>query len=206
MKRAKLIRRDLASEILLELRGMFGVVIHLFVELIYTIGQSTRNLEEFVRLLRENGIRRLADIRRYPGSRRHPHFSREALAQSLPADGIEYVHFEDLGGRRRGASESENSALENEQFRAYADYMSTPEFHAAVDRLLASDLRTAYMCAEAVPWRCHRNLLSDEIVRRGVRVVHIIARGDRREHQMSAIAKVVGDRVVYRVDEQKSLL
>ena len=171
-------------------------------QLIYTIGHSTRNLEEFIRLLKENGIRRLADIRRFPGSRRHPHFSREALSVSLPAEGIAYEHFEDLGGRRKAAGDSENNALHNEQFRAYADYMATPAFHAAVDRLLGSELRTAYMCAEAVPWRCHRNMLSDELVRRGVRVAHILDRGSRKEHVMNPIAKVVDGRVVYRVDER----
>jgi uncharacterized protein (DUF488 family) len=172
------------------------------VQLIYTIGHSTRNLEEFIRLLKENGIKRLADIRRFPGSRRHPHFSREALSVSLPAEGIQYEHFEELGGRRRAKGDSENNALHNEQFRAYADYMGTPEFQAAVDQLLNSELRTAYMCAEAVPWRCHRNLLSDDLVRRGIRVAHILGRGSRQEHSLNPIAKIIGDRVVYRIDEQ----
>ena len=202
MEHAKLIRRDLAGEVLLEFLGMFGVVIHWIVQLIYTIGHSTRNLEEFIRLLRENGIRRLADIRRFPGSRRHPHFSRDALSISLAAEGIQYEHFEELGGRRKALGPSENNALHNEQFRAYADYMASPEFRQAVDRLLDSELRTAYMCAEAVPWRCHRNLLSDEMVRRGIRVAHILERGSRREHALNPIARIVGDRVVYRVDEQ----
>src|ERR1051325_12254493 len=138
---------------------------------IYTIGHSTRALDELVSLLREHGVMRLADVRRYPGSRHHPHFSRESLEQTLP---IEYVHFEDLGGRRRPAKNSRNAAWENEQFRGYADYMCTPEFRAAVDRLLDSDRATAVLCAEAVPSRCHRNLLSDCLVRRGIEVVHII--------------------------------
>lgn len=175
-------------------------------QLIYTIGHSTRELEEFIRLLRENGIRRLADIRRFPGSRRHPHFSKDGLSRSLPAAGIEYEHFEELGGRRKAGADSENNALNNEQFRAYADHMSSPEFRAAVDRLLDSGLRTAYMCAEAVPWRCHRNMLSDELVRRGIRVAHIIGRGQRQEHTLSKLARVVGDRLVYSADEQKTLL
>jgi uncharacterized protein (DUF488 family) len=170
------------------------------VQLIYTIGHSTRELTDFLALLRENGIKRLADIRRYPGSRRYPHFSKEALAKSLAEYGIEYVHFEDLGGRRKPLGDSPNTAIRNEQFRAYADYMATPEFHAAVDRLLASDLRTAYMCAEGVPWRCHRNLLSDEMVRRGIKVVHILGHGERREHERNSIARVEGDHVTYQVD------
>src|SRR5579864_2231050 len=103
--------------------------------LIYTIGHSTRTLDELIRLLRENGVARLADIRRYPGSRRYPHFSREALSKSLPEDGIAYEHFEDLGGRRKALGDSPNKAWRNEQFRAYADYMGTPEFAHAVDRL-----------------------------------------------------------------------
>ena len=157
---------------------------------IYTIGHSTRELHELVALLKENGVARLADIRRYPGSRRYPHFSRDALAKSLPENGITYVHFEDLGGRRKAKGDSPNTALQNEQFRAYADYMATPEFHAAVDRLLDSDQTTAYMCAEAVPWRCHRNLLSDEMVRRGLEVIHIIGRGQRQKHSFSEYAAV----------------
>ena len=173
-------------------------------QLIYTIGHSTRTLEQFVHLLRTNGVKRLADIRRFPGSRRHPHFSKEALSRSLPADGIEYIHLEELGGRRKPLPDSQNVALENEQFRAYADHMATPEFGAAVDRLLSGELTTAYMCAEAVPWRCHRNLLSDELVRRGIDVVHILGPGSRKKHEMSRLASVVGNRLVYR-DEQGTL-
>jgi uncharacterized protein (DUF488 family) len=164
---------------------------------IYTIGHSTRELHELVALLRENGVTRLADIRRYPGSRRFPHFSRESLEKSLPDHGITYVHFEDLGGRRKPLPDSTNTALHNEQFRAYADYMATAEFHAAVDRLLDSDLTTAYMCAEAVPWRCHRNLLSDEMVRRGLEVVHILAPHSRKAHTLSEYAVVEGQVVRY---------
>jgi uncharacterized protein (DUF488 family) len=176
------------------------------VQLIYTIGHSTRELTDFLALLRENGIKRLADIRRYPGSRRYPHFSKEALARSLPDHGIDYVHIEELGGRRKAMENSPNTALRNEQFRAYADRMATPEFQTAVDHLLASDLRTAYMCAEAVPWRCHRNLLSDDLVRRGIEVVHILGHGERRGHQLNAIARIDGDRVIYPADAQRDLL
>lgn len=168
------------------------------VQLIYTIGHSTRNLEDFLSLLKENGIKRLADIRRFPGSRRYPHFSRQAMEKSLPDNGIDYLHFEPLGGRRAPLEDSPNTALRNGQFRGYADHMGTPVFQAAVDRLLDTDLRTAVMCAEAAPWKCHRHLLADELVRRGVRVVHILGHEQRREHAMSAIARVVADRVVYR--------
>lgn len=161
---------------------------------IYTIGHSTRTLDELVSLLREHGVTRLADVRRFPGSRRHPHFSRESLEVSLP---LEYVHFEDLGGRRTPAKNSRNAAWENPQFRGYADYMGTPEFRAAVDRLLASERATAVMCAEAVPWRCHRNLLSDDLVRRGIEVVHIIGAASAQNHQLSRMARIVGDCVTY---------
>ena len=174
-------------------------------QLIYTIGHSTRTEDELVKLLRHNGVTRLADIRRYPGSKRYPYFSREALQRSLPGHGIEYVHFEDLGGRRKPLVESANKALRNEQFRAYADYMATPEFHAAVDRLLASESRTAYMCAEAVPWRCHRNLLSDELIRRGLTVIHILGLGSQKRHELPEIAKIVGDHVEYPLVEQAPL-
>lgn len=205
---------------------------------IYTIGHSTRPFEEFAALLREHGIRRLADIRRFPGSRRYPHFSRDALERSLPERGIEYVHLPELGGRRKPAADSPNTALRNEQFRAYADHMAGEEFRAAVDALLGGvrpsrphppnvspcgvddrprrpigtgetpalplEGRTAVMCAEAVPWRCHRNLLADDLVRRGVEVVHIIGHGEAKRHAMSPLARVVGDRLVY-APEQSAL-
>ena len=167
-------------------------------ELIFTIGHSTRSLEELVSLLNQNGIKRLADIRRYPGSRRYPHFSGESLSQSLPAAGIEYVHLEALGGRRKALGESPNTALRNQQFRAYADHMGTTEFRAAADQLIDSNVRTAYMCAEAVPWRCHRNLLSDELLRRGLRVIHILGPGSQKEHELSKLAVIAGDHVEYR--------
>jgi uncharacterized protein (DUF488 family) len=164
---------------------------------IYTIGHSTRTHDELVALLSEHRVTRLADVRRYPGSRRHPQFSRESLELTLPSSGIVYEHFEDLGGRRKPVKDSPNGAWENEQFRGYADYMSTPEFRAAVDRLLDSERDTAVMCAEAVPWRCHRNLLSDELVRRGIEVVHIIAPGSAQTHQLSKMARIDGERVIY---------
>jgi uncharacterized protein (DUF488 family) len=169
------------------------------VQLIYTIGHSTRSEDEFVSLLRQNGVKRLADIRRYPGSKRYPHFSREALQRSLPGHGIEYVHLEGLGGRRKALAESTNTALRNEQFRAYADYMATPEFHTAVDHLLASEARTAYMCAEAVPWRCHRNLLSDELIRRGLTVVHILGPNSQKPHALSTVARITPTHVEYSI-------
>jgi uncharacterized protein (DUF488 family) len=170
---------------------------------IYTIGHSTRALEEFISLLREHGVTRLADIRRYPGSRRHPHFAGESLQRTLPEHGIEYLHFEPLGGRRRPSKDSRNAAWENEQFRGYADHMATDEFQQAVDRLVQTDAATAYMCAEAVPWRCHRNLLSDELVRRGLDVVHIISPGSSQPHALSRMARIEGDRVTYPLPQRE---
>ncbi len=174
-------------------------------QLIYTIGHSTRSLDELVSLLRHEGITRLADIRRFPGSRRYPWFSREALERSLPEAGLIYEHFEDLGGRRKPRPDSPNVALTSDQFRGYADYMATPEFQAAVARLVSHEGRTAYMCAEAVPWRCHRNMLSDEMVRRGLTVIHILSPGSRRTHELSKLASVAGDHVEYSVGVQAEL-
>ena len=164
---------------------------------IYTIGHSTRTLLEFVRLLREHEVTRLADIRRFPGSRRHPHFSGEALAISLPRAGILYEHFADLGGRRRPMKSSPNGAWESDQFRGYADHMGTEAFRSALDRLLDSDLATAIMCAEAVPWRCHRNLASDELVRREIEVIHVVGPGSWQRHELNKMARLEPDRVIY---------
>jgi uncharacterized protein (DUF488 family) len=164
---------------------------------IYTIGHSTRTLEEFVGLLREHGISRLADIRRFPGSRRHPHFSGESMAATLPRHGFEYVHLEALGGRRKPSKNSPNGAWESDQFRGYADHMDTPEFSAAIDQLLESELDTAIMCAEAVPWRCHRNLASDDLVRRGIEVIHVVGPGKSHPHKLNPMAKLETTRVVY---------
>jgi len=165
---------------------------------IYTIGHSTRTLAELIGLLRENGIKRLADIRRFPGSRRYPHFSKESLSKSLPEAGIEYVHVVELGGRRDPLLDSPNTGLRNLQFRGYADHMASAEFRNALDALLATDVPTAIMCAEAVPWRCHRNLVADELTRRGHEVVHILGPGATKRHVMNPIAHVVDDHLVYR--------
>ena len=164
---------------------------------IYTVGHSTRSLDELVHLLAASGVKRLADIRRYPGSRRYPHFSRDALAAELPKRGIAYVHMPELGGRRRAAKDSPNDALRNAQFRGYADYMATPEFAEAVDRLLEFDGPVAIMCAEAVPWRCHRSFVADELTRRGVEVVHIVGANDRRKHEINPLAHDAGGHLVY---------
>jgi|SRR5438132_2802603 len=165
---------------------------------IWTIGHSTRALDELIGLLRENGIQKLADVRRYPGSRRYPHFSRQSLSQSLAEAGIEYVHMPALGGRRQPEADSPNTAWRNAQFRGYADHMAKPEFRAAIDSLLGDPRRTAVMCAEAVPWKCHRNLIADELTRRGHEVIHILGPGSAKPHTLNPKARVEDDRLVYR--------
>jgi uncharacterized protein (DUF488 family) len=171
---------------------------------IHTIGHSTRSSDEIVALLREHGIGLLADIRRFPGSRRYPHFASEAMAEWLPGNGIAYIHMPELGGRRKPRADSPNTAWRNEQFRAYADYMATDEFRAAVDKLVAlcEQERVAIVCAEAVPWRCHRNLVADELTRRGIEVLHIIDSGAARTHVINEQARVENDHLVYPAEQQ----
>lgn len=167
---------------------------------LYTIGHSTRSAEDFLELLAENEIRRLVDVRQFPGSRRHPQFSSEALAASLAEANIRYVHRREFGGRRKPTPESANAYWQNESFRAYADYMSTPEFVAALDDLVADaeTETTAIMCAEAVPWRCHRWLISDALVSRGFDVVHILGPKQTKPHALNPNAVVsAGGRLTY---------
>lgn len=164
---------------------------------IYTIGHSTRGFAELVALFREHGVRRLADVRRFPGSHRHPHVSREALQRTLPEHGVAYEHFEDLGGRRTPSKSSANTALDSDAFRGYADHMATEAFHRAIDRLLAADARTAIMCAEARPSNCHRQLLADELLRRGIEVIHILAPAKWERHVAHSLARFDRDRVTY---------
>ncbi|MDB4947962.1 MAG: repair protein [Gemmatimonadetes bacterium] len=172
---------------------------------ILTIGHSTRPIDEFLGLLRENGVDLLVDVRRFPGSRRHPQYGSDALARSLADASIDYRHEPDLGGRRaekRGPDDapSPNAAWRNPQFRAYADHMDAPEFLAAVARVLAH-ARTravALMCAEAVPWRCHRGLIADLLVARGLAVADVIGPGRAEPHVLSAHALILpGGRVAY---------
>ena len=165
---------------------------------IWTIGHSNRSLDEFVELLQGESIGQLADVRRFPGSRAHPHFNLDALEAGLAQAKIGYRHFASLGGRRsKRPADSPNVGWRVDSFNRYADYMATPEFHAAIDALLASDKVTAYMCAEAVPWRCHRNLVSDELVRRGIEVMHILGPGQTRAHELNPFAVIEGDHLIY---------
>jgi uncharacterized protein (DUF488 family) len=162
---------------------------------VWTIGHSTRSADEFVGLLQAQQIDRLGDIRTIPQSRRHPHFGKEALAAALTAHGIDYRHFKDLGGLRKPLADSPNGAWQNSSFRGYADHMQTPEFHAAVEDLLsyADGGRLVVMCAEAVWWRCHRMLLSDALVARGIDVQHIVSATSIQPHRLTSFAQTRDD-------------
>jgi uncharacterized protein (DUF488 family) len=170
---------------------------------LYTIGHSTRTLEELVAALQAHGIQTLVDIRAFPMSRRLPQFNRESLEQSLPAAGIQYRWMNALGGyRKKIVDESPNIALRNDSFRNYADYMLTPEFEQAMAELvaLAEKGPTAYMCAERVYFRCHRMLVSDWLVAHGHDVLHIDAEGPVRPHHLTAEARMLDGKLVYRGD------
>ena len=166
---------------------------------IFTVGHSTRTEDEFLEILRAHGIRRLVDVRRYPGSRRHPQFSRESLERTLPAHGIAYEHVPALGGRRTAAPGSGNQAWRSASFRAYADYMGTAEFENALAGVLAAaDTPTAIMCAEAVPWRCHRQLIADVLVAHGHDVQNILSATRAEPHRLNEHARLGPDgRVTY---------
>lgn len=165
----------------------------------WTIGHSTRSLETLLELLGAHAIERVADVRRFPRSRRHPHVNTEALARALPAAGLAYRHLPGLGGFRRPRADSRNTGWRNASFRGYADYMETDEFAGHLATLLdeARAGRTAIMCAEAVPWRCHRSLISDALLARGIEVRHILGPGVANPHTLTAGARIDGTRVIY---------
>lgn len=168
--------------------------------MIFTIGHSTRSLAAFIALLQEHGITTVADIRRFPGSRRYPHFNQAALESALAAEGIRYVHLPRLGGRRHGlGAASPNTAWRNASFRAYADHMQSLEFAEGLAELgrLAERGPVALLCAEAVPWRCHRSLVADALVARGVAVQHILGPERSNPHQLTPFARIEGGRITY---------
>lgn len=172
---------------------------------VYTLGHSTRELADFSSLLQFHQVQVLVDIRAFPASRRHPHFNRENLELWLPEIGSEYVWEKDLGGHRKQQmppEQSPNIALRNESFRNYADYMLSPKFDSAVQRLVerAAAAKTAIMCAESVFFRCHRMLVSDYLVARGHSVLHIVDERDPSEHILSKDARIIDSRLVYRGD------
>ncbi len=171
---------------------------------LFTIGHSTRSLDELIEALHAHSIQTLVDIRSFPMSRRLPHFNRESLEKSLPEAGIQYVWMKGLGGRRKKSLEdSPNVALRNESFRNYADYMLTPDFESAIAELikLAEQSRTAYMCVERVYFRCHRMLVSDWLVAHGHEVLHIDDEKPAKPHKLMAEVRLINGQLIYRGDK-----
>jgi uncharacterized protein (DUF488 family) len=190
---------------------------------IWTIGHSTRGIDEFISLLKENEIRLLADVRAFPGSKRYPHFNKDALAESLNARGIRYEHFLELGGKRKSKPDSRNTAWRNASFRGYADYMETEQFQKGIERLLdiagqgpaskafgagvkhdgweaVTPCAVTIMCAEAVWWRCHRSLIADYLKARGVEVLHILGANKVEPHPYTSAARIVSGELSYAAD------
>ncbi len=185
---------------------------------IWTIGHSTRTIDEFISLLSENQIRLLADVRTLPGSKRYPQFNKETLAELLSSHGIRYEHFPELGGRRKPNPDSHNTAWRNASFRGYADHMATEEFQKGIERLLAltrndglgsrrnqsdgweavTPCPTAIMCAEAVWWRCHRSLIADYLKSQGVEVMNILSANKVELHPYTSAARIVNGELSYR--------
>ena len=192
---------------------------------IWTIGHSTRTIDEFISLLKANEINLLADVRTWPGSKRYPHFNKDALATSLSEQGIRYEHFPELGGKRKSKPDSRNTAWRNASFRGYADYMETEQFQNGIERLLniagqgaeswavaekrydgseaVTPCAIAIMCAEAVWWRCHRSLIADYLKARGVEVLHVLGANKVDPHPYTPAARIVNGELSY---EAESLL
>ena len=166
---------------------------------VFTIGHSTRTLEELVAILQSHGVSELVDVRTVPRSRHVPQFNAETLPSALAASGIEYMSLPALGGLRKASPNSVNMAWRNASFRGYADYMQTPAFRAGLKQLIqiASAKRTALMCAEAVPWRCHRSLIADALIVRGWRVLDLMSERTAKIHKLTDFAKVEGTRITY---------
>jgi uncharacterized protein (DUF488 family) len=174
---------------------------------LYTIGHSSRTIDEFVAICRAHGLLRIIDVRRFPGSRRHPHFGREPLAATLSACEIAYEWLPSLGGRRRRAKDAPPSAWREPSFAAYADYMNTADFIEAIAHVLreAAGEPTAVMCAEAFPYSCHRRLISDWVELHGMAVEHILDETRRERHRVTEFARVDADGVRYDVGTQMAL-
>jgi len=171
---------------------------------IWTIGHSTRKIDDFISILEAQRIKLIVDVRLLPGSKRYPQFNQDALAKSLSENGISYEHFPELGGRRKPKPDSRNSAWRNESFRGYADHMETEEFSKGIDRLidLAEKIGpTAIMCAEAVWWRCHRALISDFLKARDVEIVHIMDAKKTESHPFTSVARIVNGQLTYGTDD-----
>lgn len=168
-------------------------------EPIFTVGHSTRTAEDFVALLKAHRIDLLVDVRTVPRSRHNPQFNRDTLPETLRREGIDYLHLGELGGLRKARKDSTNTGWRNLSFRGYADYMATPEFEKGISQLmeLAEAKRLAVMCAEAVPWRCHRSLIGDALSARGVDVFELATPAKAQPHKMTPFARVEGARVSY---------
>ena len=168
-------------------------------KIIWTIGHSTRTIEEFINLLNSFRIQLVADIRSYPGSRRFPHFNKELINVSLAENSIEYIHLKDLGGRRKSKPDSLNTGWRHEAFKGYADYMETDLFNYSVKELelIASKKLTAFMCSEALWWRCHRSMVSDWLKLHGWKVLHITGIGKSEEHPYTQPARIVDGKLLY---------
>lgn len=166
---------------------------------IYTIGHSTRSIEEFLALLKAHGIEEVVDVRTIPKSRRNPQFGQDMLAAALKKEGIAYVHHAALGGLRRPSKESINTGWENTSFRGFADYMASESFQEGLEELkaMAEKKRVAIMCAEAVPWRCHRSLIADALTVQGWQVLHIQSRKTAKEHELTPFLKVQDGKIFY---------
>ncbi len=167
---------------------------------LWTIGHSTRNIDQFTALLKDNGIKLVVDVRSLPGSKRYPQFNKESLADSLGEAGIRYEHFPELGGRRKPKKDSQNTAWRNASFRGYADYMETEEFREGIERLLDFANKvgpTAIMCAEAVWWRCHRSLISDYLKVSGIEVIHILDANKTEPHPFTSAARIADGALSY---------
>ena len=167
--------------------------------IVFSIGHSTRTKEEFISLLKAYNIAEAVDIRTLPRSRHNPQFDRESLQATLKDANIDYVHMAGLGGLRHAKRDSPNMGWRNASFRGFADYMQTQEFEEALQALihLAVEKRIALMCAEAVPWRCHRSLIADALLIRGIRVEHIMSLTRSQTHKLTAFAEVEGTRITY---------
>jgi len=167
---------------------------------IWTIGHSTRRIDEFVSLLKESQIKLLVDVRAFPGSKRYPQFNKDTLAESLRGHGIRYEHFPELGGKRKSRPDSRNTAWRNASFRGYADYMETEQFQQGIERLLEIAAETgpaAIMCAEAVWWRCHRSLIADYLKARGVEILNVLGANKVEPHPYTPAARIVNGELSY---------
>jgi len=174
---------------------------------LFTVGHSTRSLDELVAICEAHGLGAIADVRRFPGSRRSPHFARQSLEETLPVRGIGYAWIPELGGRRRRARDAPPSAWQVEAFAAYADHLRSAEFRAGFDRVLEmmAARPTAIMCAEASPYRCHRRLISDWAELHGIEVVHMLDTRRHERHRVTPFARRAGDDVIYEAEADAQL-